>query len=888
MDDDEMEAMEEGVAKTDEDENLEEETEEVIEDDNPIENGEKPDDRENDEEAIISENPDESEIIEEDKEADEEIEGETEKENEDIVPENTVDEELEIRDEDNGRPVSSMSKKSVAFADPPFDDNQPKKEPGALAKMIRGMWASREMLNENTDKQIIMKTTLRELILYCIFLFVIVYMTFSQYSADFYVLRSRIDSLFENQQKITQAKDFWNFVESDLMDGLYWEELYNKGRKVTQFKCPSTGMLANDPCPVAYTDRNMMYENRMLGVPRMRQIKVTNSSCLEHMNSDFKSAIRKCFAPYAEEYEDKVSYIPEHRKFTEESAWVYQSAEELETGTVDGELGTYGGGGYVQNFHFQKNVTEALLQELKANRWIDRGTRFLTIDLTVYNANINLFGVIKLVFEFPATGGCIPSNDIQIVKLLKYAEYTDYMLLAAEGIFCLFIMYYIIEESFEIREHGFAYFTVFGNLLDIVVIGVSITQILLNFYMFYQVNDKLDGLMKLPFQYADFTNLSKSSKTFTYLAGFNVFVAWLKVFKYLSFNKTMTQLSGTLSKCSKELSGFTVMFLIIFFAFAQLGFLLFGTQVEDFNNFVSASYTLFRTILGDFNFVVIEQADSTFGPLYFLSYIFFVFFVLLNMFLAIINDTYGEVKADLKRAKPAFQLGDFFMVGVNNVKFAAGIQDRKLDVENALKMAAEDDGFVTYQELRENLKHSNFSDVEIDLFFDMFSEDPSMSEMLIDEDEAKERELEEERILQMQSMIDDSDSDDSDSDEEDDLAKSQASIKSRPMSGKEARQQRSAKIKAALAGNIPLEADKFYGLTERMGRMEATIGPILSKIDSVLDRLDDMKKSKKKKKDTMQRLMETIEDNEGLDETTKNQQIQDLVQRMDSRPNSGM
>ena len=79
-------------------------------------------------------------------------------------------------------------------------------------------------------------------------------------------------------------------------------------------------------------------------------------------------------------------------------------------------------------------------------------------------------------------------------------------------------------------------------------------------------------------------------------------------------------------------------------------------------------------------------------------------------------------------------------------------------------MAAEDDGFVTYQELRENLKHSNFSDVEIDLYFNMFSEDPSMAEMLIDEDEARERELEEERIRQMEKMLEEDDSDD-DSDE---------------------------------------------------------------------------------------------------------------------------
>ena len=56
---------------------------------------------------------------------------------------------------------------------------------------------------------------------------------------------------------------------------------------------------------------------------------------------------------------------------------------------------------------------------------------------------------------------------------------------------------------------------------------------------------------------------------------------------------------------------------------------------------------------------------------------------------------------------------------------------------------------------------------------------------------------------------------------------------------------------------------RFYGLTERMSRMEATIGPILNKVDSVLERIDDMKKAKKKKRETIQRLMETIEDNEG-------------------------
>lgn len=61
-----------------------------------------------------------------------------------------------------------------------------------------------------------------------------------------------------------------------------------------------------------------------------------------------------------------------------------------------------------------------------------------------------------------------------------------------------------------------------------------------------------------------------------------------QVFKYVSFNKTMTQLTTTIGKAKKDLAGFMVMFMIIFFAFAQLGYLLFGTQVRDFSDLINA------------------------------------------------------------------------------------------------------------------------------------------------------------------------------------------------------------------------------------------------------------------------------------------------------------
>jgi polycystin 2 len=134
-------------------------------------------------------------------------------------------------------------------------------------------------------------------------------------------------------------------------------------------------------------------------------------------------------------------------------------------------------------------------------------------------------------------------------------------------------------------------------------------------------------------------------------------------------------------------AGFGVMFFTVFFAFAQLGFLLFGTQVpltckkqvmivfdqvEDFSSFSNAIFTLLRTILGDFNFNEIEQANRVLGPIFFLSYVFFVFFVLLNMFLAIINDTYSEVKEEISAQKNDFEVADYFKRGYNNMMGKVG------------------------------------------------------------------------------------------------------------------------------------------------------------------------------------------------------------------------
>ena len=88
-------------------------------------------------------------------------------------------------------------------------------------------------------------------------------------------------------------------MENDFLDGIYWEKWYNKGNvpmeptdgtDVRYIPCDKDRVGIKGPCPIPLRDRMIMYSNRMLGVPRMRQIRVTNQSCL--IPEDFKEAIK--------------------------------------------------------------------------------------------------------------------------------------------------------------------------------------------------------------------------------------------------------------------------------------------------------------------------------------------------------------------------------------------------------------------------------------------------------------------------------------------------------------------------------------------------------------------------------------------------------------------
>ena len=65
---------------------------------------------------------------------------------------------------------------------------------------------------------------------------------------------------------------------------------------------------------------------------------------------------------------------------------------------------TYDAGGYAIDLAEEKVDALQQIQELKRHDWLDLYVRAVSVEFTVYNANVNMFGHVLLLFEMMPMG----------------------------------------------------------------------------------------------------------------------------------------------------------------------------------------------------------------------------------------------------------------------------------------------------------------------------------------------------------------------------------------------------------------------------------------------------------------------------------------------------
>ena len=143
----------------------------------------------------------------------------------------------------------------------------------------------------------------------------------------------------------------------------------------------------------------------------------------------------------------------------------------------------------------------------------------------------------------------------------------------------------------------------------------------------------------------------------------------------------MTMLSMVLKAAAFEMVSVIVLLALLLWSFAQFGYL--ASNRESINRICvistvpvvsqvlqenvgfrspsAAVSTLFSTVLGDFDFYGWVEADKILAPIMFFCFNLLVFFILLSVFVAILNISVNSVRQSILEQANDFEVLDYML-----------------------------------------------------------------------------------------------------------------------------------------------------------------------------------------------------------------------------------
>lgn len=310
-----------------------------------------------------------------------------------------------------------------------------------------------------------------------------------------------------------------------------------------------------------------------------------------------------------------------------------------------GIMGTYGGGGYSFDLPFS-NLTEASLTSLKKHSWIDSRTRAIFVEIVIYNAQVNLFGVATFLTEWIPTNGVIFFNNVKVARLYSLGNNFHVVTLVCEIFLACFVvvfMYAEIKKMYKLRKD---YFRDPWNWLEMAQIILILTCTGALFQRTNFAQKSIEQIKSNPEKFISFIRTITWDEVFGYSLAFLVFFANLKLLKLIRFNHRIYQFTKTLSTAASPLMSFMIVFSIFYLAYSILFYAMFGAILPEYRSFLFTIETLFNTVMGAFDFGIIRENNRVLGPIIFFSFMMIMVMILLNVFLTILMDSYAEVQED--------------------------------------------------------------------------------------------------------------------------------------------------------------------------------------------------------------------------------------------------
>ncbi|XP_013386430.1 polycystic kidney disease protein 1-like 2 [Lingula anatina] len=478
---------------------------------------------------------------------------------------------------------------------------------------------------------------LREIFIHLLYLCLLVLICFANRDRNFfrqnYNLRNSLDLTDDNFAKVQRIETIFSWLNDTIFPAVFPTENYN-------------GDLYTEADDLAFV-RDM--RGLRLGPLRLRQQRVKEDSC--NVVNPMNKFLNGCNPMISGGDMDKGAYGPGWVTTASNStsqlaqAFMFSPPNGPNDQTVYGQVDHYEGGGYMVEVS-SANDSVHILTSLKDLNWIDRLTRAVIVEFTVNNANVNVFSMVRIIVELPAVGGIFIKKELVSFRPYPYVDPFDFVLLLVQVIWAVLVFVLLGMEVVKMVKLKKKYCQQLWHFIELGDLCLAITSmvcfVLRTVYTIRSVEDvKNNGG-----HFVGFDLVANWDNAYTVIIAIDLFLATLQLFRPLTFNKHLAIVQSALIRAFIAVTTYMVIFGILLFSYAQALQLIAGQVIAAFRALPYAMFNLFGVMLGVLKYSNIITSESLLVSIFFTAFTMTMNFIILNMFISIINDGLTEVKGN--------------------------------------------------------------------------------------------------------------------------------------------------------------------------------------------------------------------------------------------------
>lgn len=501
------------------------------------------------------------------------------------------------------------------------------------------------------------KQMFRELILYVIFCaFYIMFIGTQRDTTSAYTFSRALQGAFAQERfgdtnqntfmDVRQLSEVQDFFTKVIVANLFEETYYNNTEK-----------------PLNERGSVLKY-NKIVGGVLMKQHRVQAVPCeVSDRESLFnatdktitKPLVEDCYPTFKESIASKIPFGKNPKLLG------FQFVENPGGQTDNGLLSSYPASGFIRNIPLTPLTKQAefadAIQELLDNEWIDSQTRAIVCRFIVYNANFDLNMQISFTIEQTPAGEFLPySADFEVFRIFKLQLQMSLEFIAFFAIFGFLISYSWAElnQARHCKRITGSYNLYISDIWNIIEVFIVFSTCgLVGLFAALFTHPVALGWTYFRNTYPEIGNYIYIQQRLFDLFAVNVFLLVFKLFKFFPLNPQLNMLWKMLKVATANLMNFLIMLMVLFVGFVVMANMIFGTHLSYFTQLGTGFVYLYLYLLGSFDYNALKQTDSTWGPIFFSVYMVLFVMVMLNVFLAILNDAYVIVHDDYEARKVA-------------------------------------------------------------------------------------------------------------------------------------------------------------------------------------------------------------------------------------------